>query len=148
MVAAMETTADPIGQLFDIVSYAITLLGLFVVISAVLATLLGTPVASGVKYGLFVFGWATFGYSVYLLYPTSAWKREDPDDVDNTKYDPFGVPPAEETKIQSLVQRIPPARFKQIKPIHRLPTGLRMFVAALFVLGTSIILGQVFGIGP
>lgn len=173
-----DTEADPVGQLFDLVSYAVALLLHFVVVSAVLAAVLGTPVASGVKYGLFVLGWLAFGYASYLLFPTSAWDddnghdsfgvppqeesgfqslaqrpspvrfRQTPSDDDDSGYDPFGVPPDEETRFQSFAQRLPPARFHQIQPSHRLPTGVRLFVASLVVLGTSLVLGQVFGIGP
>ncbi|WP_232686754.1 DUF7555 family protein [Halobacterium zhouii] len=139
---SVEAEADQVGQLFDLVTYVVATTLLFVAASAVLAVAVGSRVAPGVKYGLFVFGWLAFGYATYLLFPTQAW--EDDDDG----RDPFGVPPNGETGFQSLVQDLPPARFRRIQPNHRLPTGIRLFLASLLMLGTSIVLEQAFGIGP
>lgn len=146
MSTATEAVDDPepdqVGQLLDLATYGVALTLLFTAVSAVLAVAFGAPVAQGVKYGLFVFGWLAFGYSTFLLMPSRAWKDND------SGYDPFGAPSNEQTGFQSLVQRLPPARFRQIRPSNRLPTGVRLFVASLLILGTSIVLEQVFGIGP
>ena len=141
----VESEPDQVGQLFDLVTYGVANALLFSFVSAALAVALGSPVAAGVKYGLFVFGWLTFGYSTFRLFPSRAWKDDDRDD---DSHDSFGVPPNGETQFQSLVQQLPPARFRQIQPIHRLPTGVRLFVASVLMLGASIVLEQVFGIGP
>lgn len=133
---------DQVGQLLDLVTYGVATTLLFVTVSAVLATAIGAGVAPGVKYGLFVFGWLAFGYATFLLFPTRAWKDDD------GGYDPLGTPSNGETGYQSLVQQLPPARFRQVKPEHRLPTGVRMFFASVLIMGTSIVLEQVFGIGP
>lgn len=137
-----DVEADQVGQLFDLVTYVVTSTLLFATVSAVLAVAFGAAVAPGVKYGLFVFGWLAFGYATFLLMPTRAWNDDD------GSYDLFGSSSDEESEFQSLVQRLPPARFRQIRPTHRLPTGIRLFVASLLTLATSIILEQVFGIGP
>lgn len=146
MSTATETVddvePDPVGQLFDLVTYGVVATLLFVAVSSVLAVAVGSAVAPGVKYGLFVFGWLTFGYATFRLLPTRAWNDSD------DGYDPFGTSSNEETRFQSLVQQFPPARFRQIVPNHRLPTGIRLFLASLLMLGTSIVLEQFFGIGP
>lgn len=137
-----DVEPDQVAQLLDLVTYAVTTTLLFVAVSAVFAVLLGSPVAPGVKYGLFVLGWLAFGYASYLLMPSKAWADDDDDE------DLLGVPDGDESGFQSFVQRLPPARFRQLRPDHRLPTGVRLFVASLVTMGTSIVLEQVFGIGP
>ena len=139
--AADDVEPDQVGQILDLLTYGVLATLLFATVSAAFAVALGAPVAPGVKYGLFVFGWLAFGYATFLLIPSRAWEDDD-------GYDPFGSEETEETGFQSLVQDLPPARFRPVKPEHRLPTGIRLFFASVLILGTSIVLEQVFGIGP
>ena len=138
-----DAPTDRVGQLLDVAAYGVWLTVLFAVLSAVLAVLVGWRPAPGAKYGLFVFGWLAFGYGTFKLLPSRPWKDDD-GDVPG----PLAVGAGEETKFQSLVQRLPPARFRRIPPVQRLPTGVRVFVGSLVMLATSIVMEQLFGIGP
>lgn len=138
-----DAAPDRLAQLFDLVSYVLAMAAVFTAISAAGALALGAPVVPGVKFGFFVLGWLAFGYGTLLLLPSKPWKDED----DET---PF-VPPdddSEDSKFQRFVQQLPPARFRPLEPESRLPTGLRIFLAAVFVLGASFVLEQAFGVGP
>jgi hypothetical protein len=142
-VADVET--DRVGQLFDLVSYVVVLVALFVAVSAVGALAVGSPVAPGVKFGLFVFGWLALFAGTMMLRPTSAWKDDDENGLLAFGEDASGDP---ETGFQRVVQRVPPARFRQLPPSGRLPTGARVFVGALAMLLVSLAMEQVFGVGP
>lgn len=141
-----ESDPDKVGQLFDAVSYAVATTVVFSAVSAVLAVATGSSPAPGVKYGLFVFGWLAFGYGTVMLWPKAAWKEQK----DSQVFDVLLETPSKQpdTKFQRLVQRLPPARFRQIPDHERLSTGARVFVAAVVMLATSIVLEQAFGIGP
>ncbi|GAA0287631.1 DUF7555 family protein [Halobacterium noricense] len=136
-----DAPTDRLGQLLDAVAYAVWLTAAFAVVSGVLALLVGGQVAPGVKYGLFVFGWLAFGYGTFKLLPSRPWKDDD-------ERGPFETAAGEDTQFQALVQRLPPARFRPVPVVHRLPTGVRVFLASLVMLGTSLALEQLFGIGP
>ncbi|MFB6268649.1 MAG: hypothetical protein ABEH83_01805 [Halobacterium sp.] len=135
---------DRVGQLFDLVSYVVAVVGVFTVVSVAGALALGEPLAPSVKYGFFVLGWLTFGYATLLLLPSKPWNDE------NNAEEMFADPGTEDgdSEFQVFVQELPPARFRQLEPERRLPTGARLFVAALVVLGASIVLETVFGVGP
>lgn len=140
-----DVEPDRVAQLFDLVSYVGVLVALFVGISAVAAVAFGSPIAPGVKFGLFVFGWLVMFAGTVMLRPTSAWKDDDDDGLlalgEATTEDP-------ETKFQRLVQRVPPASLRPLPPSARLPTGARVFVGALAMLLVSLVMEQVFGVGP
>ncbi len=136
-----DAPTDRLGQLLDAVTYAIWLTVAFAAVSAVLAVLAGWQAGPGVKYGLFVFGWLAFGYGTFKLLPTRPWKDDD-------ERGPFEAAAGEDTQFQALVQRLPPARFRPVPVVHRLPTGVRVFLASMVMLGTSLALDQLFGIGP
>ena len=142
-----ETSPDVVAQLFDAVSYAAATTFVFGVISGIVAAAIGGQFAPGAKYGLFVFGWVALGYGTLILWPQAAWK--DDDDDEGRTVDLFdraaGKP---DTRFQRLVQSVPPARFRQIPHRERLSTGARVFVAAVVMLATSIVLEQFFGVGP
>jgi len=138
-----DAPTDRVGQLLDVAAYGIWLTVLFAVVSAALSVLVGWRAAPGAKYGLFVFGWLAFGYGTFQLLPSRPWK-DDGGDLPG----PLSVTANEETKFQSLVQRLPPARFRQVPPVQRFPTGVRVFVGSLVMLATSIAMEQLFGIGP
>lgn len=139
-----DAAPDRVGQLFDLVSYVVALAGVYAAVSALGALVLGTAIAPAVKYGFFVLGWLTFGYGTLLLLPSKPWKEQD------NAEELFGDPGADDgdSEFQTFVQQLPPARFRQLAPHRRLPTGVRVFLAALVVLGSSIVMEAVFGVGP
>ena len=141
-----ETDPDVVAQLFDAVSYAAATTFVFGVVSGTVAVAIGGRFAPGVKYGLFVFGWIALGYGTLMLWPQAAWKDDDEEGRTVDLFDRAGGKP--DTRFQRLVQAIPPARFRQIPDRERLSTGARVFVAAVVMLGTSIVLEQFFGVGP
>lgn len=136
---------DVVAQLFDAVSYAVATTAVFSVASGVLAVVTGWRFAPGVKYGLFVFGWIAMGYGTLLLWPDSP-QSDDEEGRTVDLFDRAGGPP--DTRFQRLVQRLPPARFRQIPHRKRLSTGARVVVAAVAMLGISLVLELVFGVGP
>lgn len=139
-----DAEPDRVGQLYDLVSYVAALAGVFAAVSIAGALALGTALAPAVKYGYFVLGWLSFGYGTLLLLPSKPWKGEDNAEA------LFGAPEGDDgdSGFQQFVQRLPPARFRPLERDRRLPTGARVFVTSLFVLGASIVLEQVFGVGP
>lgn len=139
-----DAEPDRVGQLYDLVSYVVAVAGVYAAVSMLGALALGAALAPAVKYGYFVLGWLTFGYGTLLLLPSKPWKSAD------DSADLFGPPESDDgdSGFQQFVQRLPPARFRPLEPARRLPTGARLFVASLFVLGASIVLEQVFGVGP
>lgn len=141
-----ESDPDRVAQVFDLVSYAVATTVVFAGVSAVVAAAIGSAVAPGVKYGLFVFGWLAFGYGTVMLWPKAAWKKRKESKMFDTLLSSPSKRP--DTKFQRLVQRLPPARFRQIPDEERLSTGARVFFAAIVMMVTSIVLEQVFGIGP
>jgi len=142
-VADVET--DRVAQLFDLVTYVVVLVAVFVALSALGALATDSPVAPGVKLGLFVFGWLSLFAGTMMLRPTSAWKSDDDDGLlafsGETSDDP-------ETKFQGFVQQLPPASLRPLPPSGRLPTGARVFLGAVVTLLVSLALEQVFGVGP
>ncbi|MUV61643.1 hypothetical protein [Halobacterium sp. CBA1126] len=136
-----DAPRDRFAVLLDVTGYAVWLTVAFAAAAAALAVLAGWPAAQGVKYGLFVVGWLAFGFGTFKLLPSRPWK----DDDDGGR---FETAAGEDTAFQSLVQRLPPARFRPVPVVHRLPTGVRVFLASLVMLGTSLALEQMFGIGP
>lgn len=137
-----DAPADRVGQLYDLVSYVVAVAAVFVAFSVAGAAIVGAAVAPAVKYGFFVLGWLTFGYGTLLLLPSRPWNDDDNTDLLEAAVD------GEDSEFQSFVQRLPPARFRPLPPNRRLPTGVRVFLSSLFVLGTSIVLEFAFGIGP
>jgi hypothetical protein len=139
-----DAAPDRVGQLLDLVTYVVALAGVYAAVAALGALVLGEPIAPAVKYGYFVLGWLTFGYGTLLLLPSKPWKGED------NAEDLFGEPGVddEDSEFQMFVQQLPPARFRQLAPHRRLPTGVRVFVAALAVLVASYVLEVAFGVGP
>lgn len=134
---------DRVGQLFDLVTYVALMLAVFGGVSGLSAVAVGGRFTPGVKFGLFVFGWLAFFFGTMKLRPKAAWKSDDEgllelsEDTD-----------VRESDFQRLVQWLPPARFRQVPPDRRLPTGYRMFLAAVCMMAVSIVLEQFFGVGP
>jgi len=140
-----DVDPDRVAQLFDLVSYVVVLVAAFAAVSALAAAAVGSPVAPGVKFGLFAFGWLAVFAGTMMLRPSAAWKDDDDDGLLA-----FGETAADdpETKFQRLVQRVPPARFRPLPPSARLPTGARVFLGAVVTLLVSLAMEQLFGVGP
>ncbi|AHG05010.1 hypothetical protein HALDL1_16430 [Halobacterium sp. DL1] len=141
-----DADPDRVAQFFDAVAYAAATTVVFGVFSGVVTLAVGGRFAPGVKFGLFVFGWVAFGYGTLLLWPEAAWKDDDDEGRSVSLFDRAGGPP--DTGFQRFVQRLPPARFRQIPHRQRLSTGSRVLFAAVGMMVTSIVLEQFFGIGP
>lgn len=133
---------DRLGKLLDLVTYGAATTLVFAVISAVLGVAAGMDPLPGVKYGLFIFGWLALGYGSLMLRPSAAWRDDEGLDL----FDRSGGKP--DTKFHRLVQRLPPARFRQVPHEHRFSTAFRIFFSGVFIMATSIVMEQVFGIGP
>jgi hypothetical protein len=136
-----EVEEDRVGQVFDLVSYIALMLGLFGGASAVGALVLGSPVGTGVKYGLFIFGWLALLFGTLKLRPKSAWKDDD-DGLMAFGEDDGGM----ESDFQRWVQQLPPARFRQVPPNARLSTGARMLIASVCMLAVSFLLERALGV--
>lgn len=137
-----EPEPDRLAQLLDLVTYAAATTVVFGAFSALLGVAAGMNLLPGVKYGLFIFGWLALGYGALVLRPKAAWRDDEGVDLFNRSN---GKP---DTKYQRLVQRFPPARFRQVPDEGRLSTAFRIFFSGLFIMATSIVMEQVFGIGP
>jgi hypothetical protein len=139
-----DVDPDRVAQLFDLVTYVAVLVATFAAVSALAALAVGSPVAPAVKFGLFAFGWLTLFAGTMMLRPKSAWKDDDGDGLlafgEDASEDP-------DTGFQRFVQRVPPARFRPLPPAGRLPTGARVFLAAVVTLLVSLAMEQVFGVG-
>lgn len=140
---ATDSEPDRLGQVLDLVTYAALTTVVFGALSAVLGVAAGMEPLPGVKYGLFIFGWLALGYGAIVLRPKAAWR--DGDEEFNLFERSSGKP---DTKFQRFVQRLPPARFRQIPDDDRFSDAFRIFFSGIFIMATSIVLEQVFGIGP
>lgn len=139
---ATDSEPDRLAQVLDLVTYAAATTVVFAAISAALGVAAGMDPLPGVKYGLFIFGWLAVGYGALVLRPAAAWR----DDGGLDLFDRSGGKP--DTKFQRLVQRLPPARFRQIPDSDRFSTAFRIFFSGVFIGLVSIVMEQVFGIGP
>lgn len=147
-----------VAALLDAVTYALTAAALATLVSALVSYPLGYGLV-GVKFGLFYIGFLVFAVAIVVSWPGSAWKnpnlsfdvlfRSGDDEetvvpwVDTEPSEQSGEP--EQTPFQALVQRLPPARFLPATPGRRLPTGFRLFLAAIAIHLTSFVLERVFG---
>lgn len=150
-----------IGAALDAVTYAATA----AVITFLFAALVSFPLGYGlvgVKFGLFYLGFAAWAIAIVVSWPGSAWKRPNlsfdllslggnTDDDETTvpwvDTDPSGESgEPDQTPYQALVQSLPPARFVPVRPSYRVPTGIRLFLAAFTIHATSFVMETVFGI--
>lgn len=150
-----------VGAVLDAVTYAATAVVITFLFGALVSFPLGYGLV-GVKYALFYLGFAAFAIAIVVSWPGSAWKRpslsfdllsfdgRSNDDettvpwVDTDPGDESGT--TDQTPYQALVQRLPPARFVPVRPADRVPTGLRLFLAAFAIHGTSFVMEVVFQI--
>ncbi len=121
-----------VARSVDALQYAI---GLTVLVGGALlplSVLLGAGLA-GVKYGLFLIGVLTMGYATLLAWPRS------PSDLESE-----GVN-REETRFQALVRRVPPATWYPLAPGDRYLDWARLYLATLFLWGSSFALETLVG---
>lgn len=119
-------------QILDALVYAVVMTVLLFAASTVVSLLFGSGLV-GTKYLLFFLGFAMFGYGAFSLQPVKPWK----DGTSASTDEPRGV--------QRFVERQIPENYR-VTPRERLSTGSKLFVASLFVLGTSMAMEFVFGI--
>lgn len=152
------------AAILDAVTYALAVAAITTIVSALVSFPLGYGLV-GVKYGLFYLGFVVFLLAIVVSWPGSAWKavdlsfdlimpapgrgsdRDDEPEVPWVDMEPSGQSgTANQTVFQAFVQQLPPARFLPAHPADRLPDGLRLFLAAFAVHGTSFALEVVFGV--
>jgi len=127
--------SDPsrVARLVDAVQYA---LGLTVVVAVLLypISLLFGAGLTGVKYGLFLFGVISMGYATVLAWPRS------PEDLETE-----GVN-REETWLQGLFRRVPPAAWYPLAPKERYLNWTRLYLATACMWLSSYALEAVLGV--
>ncbi|SEO59558.1 hypothetical protein SAMN04487948_103406 [Halogranum amylolyticum] len=119
-------------QTLDALTYAIVMTALLFAVSTAVSLLLGYGLV-GTKHLLFFVGFAMFGYGAFRLQPVKPWK----DDERSSDDTPRGV--------QQFALRLVPEGYR-VHSRHRLSTGTKLFVASVFVLGTSAAMEFVFGV--
>lgn len=140
------------AAVLDAVTYALTA----AVVVTLAAALISFPLGQGlfgVVYLQFIVALLCFGFATLVSWPGSAWQspnlsfdvlfgggREEDDEtvvpwVDLGPTESSGDP--DQTPFQALVQRLPPARFLPTPPSQRLPTGLRLYLAAFTIAAIS-----------
>ncbi|MFT4889530.1 MAG: hypothetical protein ACI9YT_000440 [Halobacteriales archaeon] len=156
-----------LGGVLDLVTYAGAGTALTFVVMGIVS-LVGGYGIKGVKWGLFYLGWIMFGYGSIRVFPTSIHKTQSlpGDDASTSGWMSFSdklpsddsasideseadrqFASTDETKFQRLVQELPPARFARIRKSERFPTGAKIMVLSLAVLGASLAMEIVFGVG-
>lgn len=149
-----------VGAALDAATYAATAAGITFLFAALVSFPLGYGLV-GVKYALFYIGFAAWAIAIVVSWPESAWKRPNlsfdilsfggSDDEDTTvpwvDTDPSGQSgEPDQTPFQALVQSLPPARFVPVPPSYRVPTGIRLFLAAFTIHAVSFVMEAVFGV--
>jgi hypothetical protein len=131
------------------VVYGIVVAALVFAIGLVVGLLVGGGFVTA-KFVMFVVGLLMFGYATFQLRPDPPWGTEDTGDgkVKVTKNKPKGkvVGGRDETKFQTLVQRVPPLSRYSLPPDERLSVGAKLFIASLATLAWSFMMETVFGV--
>lgn len=154
--AAAEATLGL--RVLDAVTYAV---GLTVVAVAVAVppgfALWGGP--AGVKFGLFLVGFAYFGYASLLLWPSRPpgdAGRDPPSDDPDEASEPGGRPPdagreggpgRESTRFERALVGLPPLDRYRIPPSARFSPGAKLMLASLTTLAVSFGMEVVLGVG-
>lgn len=118
--------------MLDALTYAALVTTVLFAVSTAVSLLFGRGLV-GTKHLLFFAGFALFGYGAFSLQPVKPWKDGERASDDT----PRGL--------QQVAARIVPERYR-VRPRDRLSTGAKLFVASLFVLGTSATMEFVFGV--
>ena len=148
-MSAPTTTSRRARQALDAVVYGVVVAALVFGIGSVVGLLVGGGLVTA-KFVMFVVGLLMFGYATFQLRPDPPWGTERTEDgeVKVTKNEPKGnvVGGRDETKFQSVVQRIPPLSRYSLPPDERLSVGAKLFVASLATLAWSFVMETVFGV--
>ncbi|GAA0223656.1 hypothetical protein ACFFQF_09055 [Haladaptatus pallidirubidus] len=139
-----------VRQALDALVYAVAVAGFAFLVGVVVSFSLGSALV-GVKYFLFLIGFAIFGYATFLMLPSAPWDVNKTDDggVEIVRNDERGdvIGSREETRFQAAVQRIPPLSHYSIPPEERLSPATKLLIASIAVLATSYIMETAFGVG-
>jgi hypothetical protein len=119
-------------RLADALARALVLTALVVAVSAAISFALGGRWL-GVKYLLFVVGFLALGIGGVFSRPTPAWRD-----------DPYIQRSGGSTPFQSLVDRL--LGGFGLPADERFPTGIRVLLAGLLMLGISFVMETVFGV--
>lgn len=127
------TTPSRGARIVDAVQYAVGLTLLVAGIVLAVSLLVGRGLW-GVKFGLFLVGFLSLGYATVLAWPKS------PADVGRETHD------REETRLQALFRRGPPAAWYPLPARDRYPDWVRLYLASLTMLALSYSLEAFFGV--
>jgi hypothetical protein len=119
-------------QALDTLIYAVVMTAVLFAVSTGVSLLFGRGLV-GTKHLLFFIGFAMFGYAAFSLQPVKPWKDESGSRDDAPK------------GFQRFAEQTIPANYR-VHPRDRLSTGAKLFVASLFILGTSAAMEFVFGV--
>jgi len=141
----MRPTSFRLRQALDALVYGLAVTGLFSVIGSVVLLPFGRSVED-VELLLFVLAMVTLAYATYQLLPERPWRVEQTENgLRVVRTDTAVVAGSrEETTFQALVQRIPPLNRYGLPVDDRPSPGLKLFVAALCLFGTSLLIEIVF----
>lgn len=128
-----SSSTNRVARFVDVVQYAVGLTVLFAVSLSPISLLAGMGLR-GVKYGLFLLGILSLGYATWL-----AWPRT-PDDLAEEGNR------GEETKLQALLRRLPPASRYPLAPADRARNWVRLYLASVTMLASSFAMETVFGL--
>lgn len=141
----MKRTPLRLRQALDALVYGLAVTGLFLAVGAAALLPLGRSIED-VELLLFVLGMLALAYATYQLLPEKPWRVEQTETGLRVVRADAGVVAGsrEETTFQALVQRIPPLNRYGLPVDNRLSPGVKLFVAALCLFGTSILIEVVF----
>jgi hypothetical protein len=120
-------------QALDALTYAVVITAVLFAASTAVSLLFGRGLV-GTKHLLFFLGFLMFGYGAFGLQPAKPWKDGDGSNDDTPK------------GFQRFAEQTIPTDYR-VHPRDRLSTAAKLFVASLFVLGTSAAMEFVFGVG-
>lgn len=130
----MSSAASARGaRIVDAVQYAVGLTLLAAGLILLFSLLMGRGLW-GVKFGLFIVGFLSLGYATVLAWPKS------PEDLER------GGSDREETRLQALLRRVPPAAWYPLPVRDRYPNWVRLYLASLTMLALSYSLEAFFGV--
>lgn len=148
-MSSSTTASRRARQVLDAVVYGIAVAAVVFAVGAVVGLTLGGGLVTA-KFVMFVVGIFMFGYATFQLRPSPPWGTEETEDgkVKVTRNEPKGkvVGGRDETKFQSVVQRIPPLSRYSLPPDERLSVGAKLFVASLATLAWSFMMETVLGV--
>lgn len=141
----MSRTSFRLRQALDALVYGLAVTCLFSLIGAAVLLPLGRSIED-VELLLFILGMVTLAYATYQLLPEKPWGVEQTESgLRVTRTDTAVVAGSrEETAFQTLVQRIPPLPRYGLPVDDRPSPGVKLFVAALCLFGTSLLIEMVF----